>query len=100
MNTAELIDRLTAEMGYSEEEASRVVIAMMNVMTESLSQGDKITLPGIGTMEVVDRAPRKGRNLQTGEELDIPASRNIRFSPGKRLKDALTSLDFITKGLE
>lgn len=100
MNKTDLIDRLKGEMGYSDNEAARVVDAMMDVMTESLSQGDKITLPGIGTMAVVDRAPRKGRNPQTGEELDIPASRNIKFSPGKRLKDALTSLDFITKGMD
>lgn len=100
MNKIDLITRLKDELGYSEEEASRVVDAMMDVLTDSLSHGDKITLPGIGTMAVVDRAPRKGRNPQTGEELDIPASRDIKFSPGKRLKDALTSLDFITKGMK
>lgn len=100
MTKTELINRLKNDLGYSEAEASRIVDAMMDVMTESLSQGDKITLPGVGSMAVVERAPRKGRNLQTGEELDIPASRNIKFSPGKRLKEALTSLDFITKGLE
>lgn len=100
MNRTELIERLKVEMGYSEEEAARVVDAMMESMTESLSRGDKITLPGIGTMAVVDRAPRKTVDPETGEEMDLPARRGIKFSPGKRLKDALTSLDFITKGLE
>ena len=89
---ADLIKRLRAEMGYSEEEAERVVDAMMESITESLSRGDKINLPGIGTMAVVERSPRKGEDPQPG--------RDIKFSPGKRLKDALTSLDFITKGLE
>jgi DNA-binding protein HU-beta len=89
---ADLIERLKAEMGYSEEEAERVVDAMMESITESLSKGDKINLPGIGTMAVVERAPRKGEDPHPG--------RDIKFSPGKRLKDALTSLDFITKGLE
>ena len=100
MNRTELIERLKVEMGYSEEEAARVVDAMMESMTESLSRGDKITLPGIGTMAVVDRAPRKAVDPETGEEMDLPVRRGIKFSPGKRLKDALTSLDFITKGLE
>jgi DNA-binding protein HU-beta len=89
---ADLIERLKAEMGYSEDEAERVVDAMMESITESLSKGDKINLPGIGTMAVVERAPRKGEDPHPG--------RDIKFSPGKRLKDALTSLDFITKGLE
>ena len=99
MDRMDLIERLRKEMGYSEEEATRVVDAMMESLTESLSHGDKITLPGIGTMAVVDRAPRKTVDPATGEETDTPV-KGIRFSPGKRLKDALTSLDFITKGLE
>lgn len=89
---ADLIERLKAEMGYSDEEAERVVDAMMESITESLSKGDKINLPGIGTMAVVERGVRKGEDQSTG--------RDIKFSAGKRLKDALTSLDFITKGLE
>jgi DNA-binding protein HU-beta len=89
---ADLIARLKIEMGYSDEEAERVVDAMMESITESLSKGDKINLPGIGTMAVVERSVRKGEDQSMG--------RDIKFSPGKRLKDALTSLDFITKGLE
>lgn len=100
MDKTDLIERLKSEMGYSEEEASRVVDAMMESLTESLSHGDKITLPGIGSMAVVDRAHRKGVDPQTGEAMDMPPEREIRFSPGKRLKDALMSLDFITKSLE
>lgn len=99
MERTALIERLRKEMGYSEEEASRVVDAMMESLTESLGRGDKITLPGIGTMEVVDRTPRKAVDPKTGEETDTPV-RDIKFSPGKRLKDALMSLDFITKSLE
>lgn len=100
MTRKELEERLKTAMGYSEAEAVRVVDALTESITESLRDGDRITLPGIGTMAVVERAPRKGRNPRTGEELDIPATRNIKFSPGKRLKDAILSLDFITKSLE
>jgi DNA-binding protein HU-beta len=100
MDKRDLVERLKAEMGYSEDEAVRVVDAMMESLTESLSKGNKITLPGIGTMEVVDRTPRKAVDPQTGEELNLPVEKDIKFSPGKRLKDALLSLDFITKGME
>jgi DNA-binding protein HU-beta len=99
MERTALIERLCKEMGYSEEEASRVVDAMMESLTESLSQGDRITLPGIGTMAVVERHGRKAADPQAGDGADAPV-KGIRFSPGKRLKDALMSLDFITKGLE
>ncbi len=100
MNKSELVERFKAEMGYSEEEASRIVDAMTGIMIDSLSQGDKSSLPGVGTLAVVDRAERKGRNPNTGEELMIPATKNVKFSPGKRLKDAVMSLDFITKSLD
>jgi DNA-binding protein HU-beta len=100
MDKNDLIMRLKSQMGYSEDEASRVVDAMMESMTETLGRGDKITLPGIGTMAVVDRVARRAVDHQTGEEADLPVERDIKFSPGKRLKDALMSLDFITKGLE
>jgi DNA-binding protein HU-beta len=99
MNRSEFIERLTSKMGYSEEEAARVVDAMMESMTESLSRGDKITLPGIGTMAVVERASRRQADPETDADTDRVV-KGIKFSPGKRLKDALTSLDFITKGLE
>ncbi len=89
---ADLIERLKIEMGYSENEAAKVVDAMMESITESLSRGDKINLPGIGTMAVVERTLRKGE--------DHHADRDIKFSPGKRLKDVITALDFITKDLE
>lgn len=100
MNKTELVERFKNEMGYSEGEATRIVDAMTDIMIDSLSQGDKISLPGVGTLEVVDRAERKGRNPNTGEEMTIPASKNVKFSPGKRLKDAVMALDFITRSLD
>lgn len=100
MQKSDLVARLRAEMGYTEEEATRVVDAMMESMTETLSRGEKITLPGIGTMSVVDRNIKKAIDPQTGEEVEVPPEKQIKFFPGKRLKDALMSLDFITKGLE
>ncbi|NCD25792.1 MAG: HU family DNA-binding protein [Deltaproteobacteria bacterium] len=100
MNTSDLVERLRSEMGYSEAEAERIVAALVDSITESLSSGDKISLPGVGTMAVVDRAPRKGRHPRSGEELDIPAARGVRFSPAAKLKTAVMSLDFITRDLE
>ncbi|NLW80639.1 MAG: HU family DNA-binding protein [Desulfovibrionales bacterium] len=100
MDKNDLVERLQAEMGYSATEASRIVDALMESLTESLSSGDKITLPGIGTMAVVDRPSRRERHPQPGQEQEFLTRRKVKFSPGKRLKDALMSLDFITRDLE
>lgn len=99
MEKNDLIARLQAEMGYSSEEATRVVEAMLESLTESLSQGDKITLPGIGTMTVTEGSSRKSPDTPDPEGAEV-GLRRIRFSPGKRLKEALLSLDFITRSLD
>ncbi|MEZ5934861.1 MAG: HU family DNA-binding protein, partial [Alphaproteobacteria bacterium] len=55
----------------------------------SLSQGEKISLPGVGQFEIAERAARQGRNPQTGETISIPASKAVKFKAGKALKDAV-----------
>ena len=56
---------------------------------ETLASGDKVQVIGFGTFEVRDRAARKGRNPQTGEEIQIPASKVPGFKAGKALKEAV-----------
>jgi len=55
----------------------------------SLKKGDEVRLVGFGTFAVSERAASKGRNPRTGAEIDIPASKQPKFKPGKILKDAL-----------
>lgn len=62
---------------------------MFNGITESLVKGAKVQLVGFGSFEVRERSARKGRNPQTGEEIEIPATKNPAFKPGKQLKDAV-----------
>lgn len=54
-----------------------------------LAEGGKVVLPGLGTLELVERKARKGRNPRTGAAIDIEASRSAKLNPGKALKDAL-----------
>jgi DNA-binding protein HU-beta len=54
-----------------------------------MKTGDTVTLVGFGTFKVVERKARKGRNPQTGEEIDIKASKAPKFTPGKALKEAV-----------
>jgi len=97
MNKTELIALLQEKTGGSVEDTRKTINAMIDVLTESLSEGEKIHLPGIGSLKVMDRAEYKGRHPQTGEEITIPAGKKVKFNPGKILRETVKSLDFITK---
>ena len=54
---------------------------------DGLKDGGKISLIGFGSFSVLERKARKGRNPKTGDEIEIPASKSVKFSPAKRLKE-------------
>ncbi|MFE6075761.1 HU family DNA-binding protein [Paenibacillus sp. NPDC057886] len=77
----------TTEMTKKDTEAS--IDALLAAITEALKNGDSVKIKGFGTFEVRDRAARKGRNPQTGEEIDIPASKAPAFKSAPSLKEAV-----------
>ena len=87
MNKADLIAAIAAKTGETKKSAEASVNAFVDVITESLVEGDKVQLVGFGSFEVRKRAARKGRNPQTKEEIKIPASKAPVFKAGKALKD-------------
>ncbi|GIC76572.1 HU family DNA-binding protein [Moritella sp. F3] len=89
MNKAQLIDSVAAKADISKAAAGRAIDAMIESVTETLEKEDSVTLVGFGTFSVRDRAARTGRNPQTGEEIQIAASKLPVFKAGKLLKDAL-----------
>jgi DNA-binding protein HU-beta len=89
MNKAELIDAVASSADLSKSSATQAVDAVVDTITESLRNGDSVTLVGFGTFEVRDRAARTGRNPQTGAEIQIKASKAPAFKAGKALKDAV-----------
>lgn len=89
MNKTELINAVAEKTELSKKDATGAVDAVFEVITGSLQDGEKVQLIGFGNFEVRERAARKGRNPQTGEEIDIPASNVPAFKPGKALKDAV-----------
>lgn len=86
MNKTELIAKVAEATDMTKKEATQSVEAVLAIITEALRSGDKVQLIGFGNFEVRNRAARKGRNPQTGEEIDIPASKVPAFRPGKQLK--------------
>lgn len=77
--------------GLSNETIDTVLSALSNVITKSVQNGDQVVLPNIGMFEKRERPARKGRNPQTGAEIQIAASNVCGFKPVKALKDALNS---------
>lgn len=89
MNKTELVSEVAATAGMTKKDVEKVVNAFFETVEGALKAGDKVQLIGFGTFEVRDRQARKGRNPQTGEEINIPATKVPAFKAGKALKDVL-----------
>lgn len=87
MNKSELIARVAEVCDMTKKDAAEAVDAVLDTITETLKAGEKVQLIGFGNFEVRNRSARKGRNPQTGEEIQIAASKVPAFKPGKALKD-------------
>ena len=88
MNKGDLINEV-AKVVSTKKEAQEAVDCVLSSITKALKKGDTVTLIGFGAFKVAQRKARKGRNPQTGEEIDIKASKAPKFSPGKALKEAV-----------
>ena len=89
MNKTELVSSVAEQAELTKDEAKKVVDALFETITATLAKEEKIQLVGFGTFEVRDRAARTGRNPQTGEEIQIAASKVPAFKAGKELKEAV-----------
>ena len=88
MNKGDLINEVTKVVS-TKKEAQEAVDCMLSSISNALKKGDTVSLVGFGSFKVVKRKARKGRNPQTGEEIDIKASRAPKFTPGKALREAV-----------
>ena len=89
MNKAELISSVAEKTELTKKDAEKAVTAVLDTIGEALSRKEKVQLVGFGTFEIRERAARKGRNPQTGEEINIAAARVPVFKAGKALRDAV-----------
>lgn len=87
MNKTDLVNAVAEKSELSKKDAAKAVDAVLESIMDSLKVGEKVQLIGFGNFEVRDRAARKGRNPQTGAEIQIPASKVPAFKAGKALKD-------------
>ena len=89
MNKADLISAVAEKTGLSKKDSESAVAAVVDTITESLVQGEKVQLVGFGSFELKARAARTGRNPHTGKVINIPASKVPVFKAGKALKDTV-----------
>jgi DNA-binding protein HU-beta len=89
VNKSELIDHIAESADISKASAGRALDAFVDSVSDTLKSGDQVALVGFGTFSVRERAARKGRNPQTGAEIDIAAAKVPGFKAGKALKDAV-----------
>ena len=87
MNKTELIAAAAESTGLTKKDTEKVLNAALESIAAALAQGDKVQISGFGSFEVKEREARVGRNPQTGETMEIAASRIPAFKAGKALKD-------------
>ena len=87
MNKTELIAAAAESTGLTKKDTEKVLNAALESIAAALAQGDKVQISGFGSFEVKEREARVGRNPQTGEAMEIAASRIPDFKAGKALKD-------------
>jgi DNA-binding protein HU-beta len=85
MNKAELIDAMASSAKLSKADAKKALDGFLETTTKALKKGDRVALVGFGSFSVSKRAARKGRNPQTGKEINIKAKNVVRFKAGAEL---------------
>lgn len=91
MTKAELIERVAKDLGptVTKKLTAQMVESVFEQLHRAIRKGDKFTYPGFGSWKVQKRKARKGRNLHTGEIVDIPRSKTVSFKPAPSLKAKL-----------
>lgn len=86
----ELVEKTAAELdGYLKKDISKAVDIIIETMSESLDQGDRVEIRGFGSFSVRQRKARQTKNPKTGKVMDIPARKTLHFAMSKSLKEAL-----------
>lgn len=91
MNKVEMVNAISIKADCTKKDAAKYLDAVVETITETLAKGEKISLVGFGSFEVVDREARTGRNPQTGETIEIPASKSPKFKAGSKLKEIVNA---------
>jgi DNA-binding protein HU-beta len=91
LNKTELIAAIAADTNLTKADAARAFDSALEHLADALAKGESVQLVGFGNFTVSNRAERSGRNPSTGEPMTIKASKAVKFTAGKSLKDAVNA---------
>ena len=91
MTKADLVETIYEKIGFSRKESAEIVDLVFDLMKETLESGEKIKISGFGNFVVRQKRSRKGRNPQTGQEIQITARRVLTFKPSQVLRKSLNT---------
>lgn len=89
MTKADIVEKIYEKIGFSKKESAELVEVVFDIIKNTLENGDKIKIAGFGNFVVKEKADRRGRNPQTGEEITISARKILTFKPSQVLKSSL-----------
>ena len=89
MTKADLVNSIYKELDLSKKESAAIINEIFEIIKETLERGEKVKISGFGNFVVKQKEPRKGRNPQTGDELEITARKIVTFKPSQVLRAAL-----------
>ena len=89
MTKADIVETIYERVGFSKKESAELVETVFDVIKDALVEGEKVKFSGFGNFIVREKNARKGRNPQTGEEIQLEARRVLTFKPSLVLKNAL-----------
>ncbi len=89
MTKAEIVEKVYETVGFPKRESYEIVESAFEIVKEELKQGGKVKIAGFGNFSVKEKKSRRGRNPQTGEEIEIPSRKVLTFKPSNVLRDAL-----------
>lgn len=91
MTKADIVEQIYEKVGFSKKESAELVERVFGLIKETLESGEKIKIAGFGNFVVKEKADRRGRNPQTGDEIIISARRILTFKPSQVLKSSINS---------
>jgi len=91
MTKADLIENVYLKTGFSKKESAEIVEMVFDIMKSNLEEGEKIKIAGFGNFVVKEKATRRGRNPQTGDEIEITSRRILTFKPSQVLKASINN---------
>ncbi len=91
MTKADMVEKIYEKVGFSKKESAELVEAVFDIIKGTLEKGEKIKIAGFGNFVVKEKADRRGRNPQTGEEITITARKILTFKPSQVLKASINT---------